>query len=372
MCARETRAERLAYWREFCSRDVAPTCVIDFPFADDGGLDLATSPEDERVLERLYCFEDYEDDAHLVVGGRRRRVLVKAHTLRKWRDRGDKLFLRAAKVTAVKVMYAHWNPDTRMFEQEKGAWLKLLPVSKSLQDGWREFYQRKRFADIEWESSTPSSIPAAEDQTSAEVRQLYEQVRAAIQMGERLFPKGATPEHAAMKGYHSAWKETCGVWHTNKMLRGSREVEYEVFMGADVADGLEKAWRRPMHWAGFLAMGASTRLPLPCAAAPQCIAVSNEGITDLSAGVVDFQEGVTDFHECIVDFSADQVCAMVAGIGFADAAHALKENRVDGKTLASEDFDEFMCKRLSEGGLGLTPMQKLRLKKEIEALRGRR
>ena len=30
---------------------------------------------------------------------------------------------------------------------------------------------------------------------------------------------------------------------------------------ADVADGLQEAWRRPMHWAGFLAMGASTCLP---------------------------------------------------------------------------------------------------------------
>ena len=83
-------------------------------------------------------------------------------------------------------------------------------------------------------------------------------------------------------------------------------------------------------------------------------------------------EGIVDFHECIVDFNADQVCAMVAGMGLADAAHALKENRVDGKTLASEDFDEFICKSLSEGGLGLTSMQKLRLKKDIEALRGRR
>ena len=29
----------------------------------------------------------------------------------------------------------------------------------------------------------------------------------------------------------------------------------------DVADGLQEAWKRPMHWAGFLVMGASTRLP---------------------------------------------------------------------------------------------------------------
>jgi CHAT domain-containing protein len=29
----------------------------------------------------------------------------------------------------------------------------------------------------------------------------------------------------------------------------------------DVADWLQEAWKRPMHWAGFLVMGASTRLP---------------------------------------------------------------------------------------------------------------
>ena len=29
----------------------------------------------------------------------------------------------------------------------------------------------------------------------------------------------------------------------------------------DVADGLQEAWKRPMHWAGFLVMGTSTRLP---------------------------------------------------------------------------------------------------------------
>ena len=29
----------------------------------------------------------------------------------------------------------------------------------------------------------------------------------------------------------------------------------------DVAHGQEEAWKRPMHWAGFIAMGTSTRLP---------------------------------------------------------------------------------------------------------------
>jgi hypothetical protein len=28
-----------------------------------------------------------------------------------------------------------------------------------------------------------------------------------------------------------------------------------------VADGLQEDWKRPMHWAGFLVVGAATRLP---------------------------------------------------------------------------------------------------------------
>ena len=54
----------------------------------------------------------------------RRRVLLKVHTLLKWRNMADKLLLRAATDTAVMVMYAYWNPETRVLEQEKGkgAW----------------------------------------------------------------------------------------------------------------------------------------------------------------------------------------------------------------------------------------------------------
>ena len=43
------------------------------------------------------------------------------------------------------------------------------------------------------------------------------------------------------------------------------------------------------------------------------------------------------------------------------------ENRVDGKTLCSADFDCLLTMDMSEGGLGLTPMQKVRLKREMEA-----
>jgi hypothetical protein len=54
------------------------------------------------------------------------------------------------------------------------------------------------------------------------------------------------------------------------------------------------------------------------------------------------------------------------GIGFAEAADAIKENCVDVKTLISAGFDQYLTMGIAEGGLGLTPMQKMRLKTEIE------
>ncbi len=80
--------------------------MLDFAYADHGGLELSPDNPDDRLLERLYCFEDREDHAHQVLGGRRRRVILKVHTLRRWRERGDKLYERALKATAVKFMYA--------------------------------------------------------------------------------------------------------------------------------------------------------------------------------------------------------------------------------------------------------------------------
>ena len=49
---------------------------------------------------------------------------------------------------------------------------------------------------------------------------------------------------------------------------------------------------------------------------------------------------------------------LVTRIGFTDAATVLAQNHVDGKTLCSAE--------ISNGGLGLTPMQKARLKEEIK------
>ena len=56
-------------------------------------------------------------------------------------------------------------------------------------------------------------------------------------------------------------------------------------------------------------------------------------------------------------------------IGFSDAAEALRECKVDGKTLASDGCNEFLGMSIAEGGLGLKPMQQRRLREEIDARR---
>ena len=100
-------------------------------------------------------------------------------------------------------------------------------------------------------------MPTGEDDGD-DVAQVYEEVRETIALGERIFRQGVV---STDKANYGVWKETCGVYATNQALRDGHQVEYEVFIGQDVADGLQEAWRRPMHWAGFLVMGANTHLP---------------------------------------------------------------------------------------------------------------
>jgi len=73
----------------------------------------------------------------------------------------------------------------------------------------------------------------------------------------------------------------------------------------------------------------------------------------------------------IDDFSVEEVCDLVGGMGetFSEAAAALRESDIDGKTLASDSFSEFLGIGIADGGLGLKPMQQIRLRKEIEARR---
>ena len=375
--------------------------VLDFAYKDRGqkGLNLS---DNDKLLERLYCFKVLED------GGQQRRVILKVHTLLKWRDRYQvKLSNRASKVTAVKVMYAYWNPapapeavaamqhrkdtDTKaklgkaapapeaiapstfvgkkgellkgMFEIEK-QFLKLLPVSEDLQENWRDIYneaatgpaaREKLYCELEWEWRKKGSMPPPSlepDKPDGKVKQVYDEVRAAIKLGERVFYRPRRP----------LWAEVNGPLETSAMLRDGSEVEYEVgydtgtlngseveyeyeaflgkeaFLAEDVAGGLQQAWKRPMHWAGFLVMGANTCLP----------------------------RGGLGRQKKAEEWSVAEVCEMVRGIGFADAAKILEENCIDGKTLCSADFDCFFTMHVGDGGLGLKPMQKARLKKEID------
>jgi hypothetical protein len=143
---------------------------------------------------------------------------------------------------------------------------------------------------------------------------------------------------------------------TNKMLRNGNgsEVEYEAFLAEDLADGLEEEWKRPMHWAGFLVVGAATRLPSP------------EGVRGGSvSGVVAEAESVVAVNP-FEKWDVNEVYEIVKSIGFDKAAETIKENCVDGKTLISARFDQYLTMGIAEGGLGLTFMQKERLKTEIE------
>ena len=63
----------------------------------------------------------------------------------------------------------------------------------------------------------------------------------------------------------------------------------------------------------------------------------------------------------------NEVYGLVRSIGYAEAADAIKENSVDGRTLISADFDQYLTMGIAEGGLGLKLMQNL--KTEIEHFR---
>lgn len=117
-------------------------------------------------------------------------------------------------------------------------------------------------------------MPTGEE-TVPDVAQRYDEVRDAIRFGEGHWDWGANATQKHMHWYESGgsmWKEVGGEkWidgkrvskqgQVNAALRSDEETEYEAFLDQDVIDGLQVDWRRPMHWAGFLVMGASTRLP---------------------------------------------------------------------------------------------------------------
>ena len=105
----------------------------------------------------------------------------------------------------------------------------------------------------------------------------------------------------------------------------------------------------------------------PSPATTACAKVADGGGATGAAGIAPKDSWQTaQVPKPFADWSVEEVCELVQRIGFTDAARVLAENRVDGKTLCSADFDCFLVMKISDGGLGLTPMQKIRLKEEIK------
>jgi hypothetical protein len=141
------------------------------------------------------------------------------------------------------------------------------------------------------------------------------------------------------------------------MLRDGNgsEVEYEAFLAEDVAEGLEEEWKRPMHWAGFLVVGASTRLPSP------------EGVgRGVASGVVAEAESVAS--KPFEKWDVNEVSGLFKAMGFAEAADAIKENGIDGKYFAEmlRNSDEDLTTSIAEGGLGFKRLQLKVVKAKIE------
>jgi len=186
-------------------------------------------------------------------------------------------------------------------------------------------------------------------------------------LGERMFPRGATSIDKSMQRYQSGWKETHGLYQTNKALRGGHEVEYEAFFGQDVAEGLQEAWKRPMHWAGFLIMGASTRLPRGGMQERKTEALSFAELKNKAAGM-ESADSVKPFKS----WCASEVAELVRSIGsaFADKANQIDANGIDGKyfldMLTNNDAD--LTTSIAEGGLGFSRLQVNRVSKKIEEL----
>jgi hypothetical protein len=165
----------------FYKPTVVPTCVIDFPFEDLGGLNLQ---DGARLLERMYCFKDTTDDE---------RVVLHVHTLLPWGKRGHSIIPssdptepprwdvktlkdRAAKVTSVNVRHA--ARTTSNFSQEGGKLsFKTVPYTGRLKHPvyWRQQYNAGRGTSLEWTWADAKSLPHGEDR-SEDARETYAQV----------------------------------------------------------------------------------------------------------------------------------------------------------------------------------------------------
>jgi len=148
---------------------------------------------------------------HLLLGGERRRMILKVHTLHKWREGGKQLNERVSKVTAVKFVYAYWNAHTQMFDIDRQSEMKLLPVTESRNNCTTrgDAYCQKRYGELEWDWRRAGSMPSADPDTgTCEIKRVYDEVRGAIKLGQGMFHRGAMVTDKSMRGYHNGWKVT--------------------------------------------------------------------------------------------------------------------------------------------------------------------
>ena len=224
-----------AFSRRVADGSATPSCVIDFPYADNGtdGLNLKG---DDRLLERMICLRDPLDR-----DPRNSLVVVHVHTLLPW---GDRLKVKTAErlqaVTSVNVRHAaktlridqsdgkvytreqfvqeygqengmaRWNASRECFQQEQYKF-HVVPKSKELVHGWKDLWKKGAVNEIAWNPYGTNSVPPRD----ADVKWIYDDLRKVIQAGEALC-RDATVAH--------------NIHQSQMAMRGgaSGEVEYEV------------------------------------------------------------------------------------------------------------------------------------------------
>jgi hypothetical protein len=207
-------------WKGFCSRvesgEATPSCVIDFPYADncDRGLKLVG---DERLLERMYCFHDPQ------YGQRDQKlVVVHAHTLMTWGERSaarDPVFID--EFTSVSARHA--IKENGVFKEErqetgdggkkKPIWY-VVPHSKELVYGWRKLFNGGEKSSLIWNLGEQWSMPSEDDPNFS---YKYETLRPVLVQGESLCEN---------------WKDNCEIVKTirkkEECMRGGQAAEYRV------------------------------------------------------------------------------------------------------------------------------------------------
>ena len=185
-------------WSGFCDRvskgEATPSCVIDFPYADSGGLNLEG---DDRFLERMYCFHDSNDRSP-----QEWLVVLHVHTFRRWGERNANGSRWIDDVTSVNVRHAHRGVSR--FEQERRKFF-VVPKDEELRKNW----QKMQPHELVWKPHEPQSLPPRDRGRKND----YALVRKVILAGEQLCIGGVmeteTPcqSEEAMRGAESFRRE---------------------------------------------------------------------------------------------------------------------------------------------------------------------